>query len=131
MGTRFKASEEFGGVPAHKDAILASKGDDTISDVSNDSAYPFRWPENVRGRVIATPFAREWAGRADELRARAESYGAPFGMLLDRALEPPMDLNWAGESAGLVDEILPAAEIVRRTVAEAERLLRNVAGLLA
>jgi hypothetical protein len=40
-------------------------------------------------------------------------------------------LNWAGESSGLVREILPAAEVVRRTVAEAEDLLRNVAGVLS
>jgi NAD(P)H-dependent flavin oxidoreductase YrpB (nitropropane dioxygenase family) len=130
MGTRFKASEEFAGNPAHKAAIIASNGGNTISDLSNDGAYPFRWPENVRGRVVATPISEEWAGRVDDLRAKAESYGSPRGIFSDPSLEPPVDLNWAGESAGLVDELLPAAEIVRRTVAEAERLLRRVAAVL-
>ena len=40
-------------------------------------------------------------------------------------LEPRVDLNWAGESAGLVHEVLPAAEIVRSTAEEAEALLRR------
>lgn len=131
MGTRFKASEEFAGNPAHKAAIISSDGGDTISDLSNDGAYPFRWPENVRGRVVATPFGRHWAGRVEELRARAESYDSPRGIFSDATLDPPLDLNWAGESSGLVEEVLPAAEIVRRTVAEAEQLLRKVSAVLA
>ncbi len=131
MGTRFKASEEFAGNPAHKSAITASDGGNTIADLSNDGAYPFRWPDNVRGRVLATPFAEHWNGRVEELRARAESYGSQRGIFVDATLDPPLDLNWAGESSGLVEEVLPAAEIVRRTAAEAEKLLRGVAGLLA
>jgi NAD(P)H-dependent flavin oxidoreductase YrpB (nitropropane dioxygenase family) len=35
---------------------------------------------------------------------------------------------WAGQGAGLVHEILPAAEIVRRTVADAEAVLAGLAG---
>jgi nitronate monooxygenase len=130
MGTRFKASEEFAGSPAHKAAIVASDGGNTIADLANDGAYPFRWPANVVGRVVATPFSAHWAGRVDELRARAEGYGNPRAIFTDTALEPPLDLNWAGESAGLVEQVLPAAEIIRRTVAEAEQFLRNVATVL-
>ena len=44
--------------------------------------------------------------------------------------EPDTLLNWAGESAGLVHEVLPAATIVERTVAQAETLLRNLAAVL-
>ena len=130
MGTRFKASAEFAGNPAHKAAIVQSDGGDTIADLANDGAMPFRWPSNVVGRVLRTPFAEEWAGRADELRTKAASYGDPRGIYQDPELDPPLDLNWAGESSALVTEILPAGEIVRQTVAEAERLLRSVARLL-
>jgi len=35
---------------------------------------------------------------------------------------------WAGQSAGLVRDVLPAAEIVRRTVAEACVTLERLAG---
>jgi enoyl-[acyl-carrier protein] reductase II len=43
------------------------------------------------------------------------------------------DVEWgkveAGQSAGLVDDILPAAEIMRRLVAEAEEARRRLAAL--
>ena len=35
-------------------------------------------------------------------------------------------LPFAGQSVGLIDEVLPAAEIVRRVVAEAEAALERV-----
>ncbi len=130
MGTRFKASQEFVGDPEHKLAIVASDGQDTSADLANDAAYPFTWPPNVRGRLLRTPFTDRWEGRADELRATAAAYPEPFGILRDTALDPPVNLNWAGESAALVDKVLPAAEIVRRTVAEAEALLRRASAVL-
>ena len=43
------------------------------------------------------------------------------------------DTEWgkveAGQSAGLVDEILPAAEVFRRLVAEVEQARRRLASL--
>jgi enoyl-[acyl-carrier protein] reductase II len=43
------------------------------------------------------------------------------------------DIEWgkveAGQSAGLVDEILPAAEVMRRLVAEAEAARKRLASL--
>ena len=38
---------------------------------------------------------------------------------------------WAGQSVGLVHEVLPAAEIVRRTLAEAEATLAALAAIAA
>jgi hypothetical protein len=45
--------------------------------------------------------------------------------------DPTTQINWAGESAGLVDRVRPAAEIVRTVVADAEEHLRSTARLLA
>jgi enoyl-[acyl-carrier protein] reductase II len=43
------------------------------------------------------------------------------------------DVEWgkveAGQSAGLVDEMLPAAEVMRRLVAEAEQARRRLSSL--
>ena len=33
---------------------------------------------------------------------------------------------WTGQSAGLVDEVLPAGDVVRQIVAEAEEILRSL-----
>ena len=102
----------------------------TSADPATDGAYPFTWPSNVVGRVVQSPFTRHWQGRAAELRELAASYSEDYAILGDRSLDPPADLNWAGESAGLIDAVLPAAEIVRRTVNEAEALLRSAASRL-
>jgi hypothetical protein len=44
--------------------------------------------------------------------------------------DPATEINWAGESAGLVDRVRPAADIVRTIVADAERRLRTAASLV-
>ena len=41
--------------------------------------------------------------------------------------DPDYGLMWIGQSAGLIDEVLPAAEVVRRIVAEAEAALASAA----
>jgi hypothetical protein len=39
-------------------------------------------------------------------------------------------INWAGESAGLVGAVQPAAEIVAELMADAERCLRTASDLI-
>jgi hypothetical protein len=40
--------------------------------------------------------------------------------------EPEQQLNWAGEISGIIAEVLPAAEVVTRTVAEATQLIEKL-----
>lgn len=136
MGTRFKATPEFGGphtghLDAQRDAIVSNDGDHTIGAVTADVALGMRWPAGIISRVLANGFTEEWHGREDALRAEVAAQAEPFGWTSSHNNRPENMLNWAGESSGLVHEILPAAEVVRRTVAEAEALLRNVGGVLA
>jgi NADH:quinone reductase (non-electrogenic) len=39
--------------------------------------------------------------------------------------DPDYGLMWIGQSAGLLDSIFPAGEVVRRIVDEAEEILRS------
>jgi NAD(P)H-dependent flavin oxidoreductase YrpB (nitropropane dioxygenase family) len=130
MGTRFKATEEFAGSPTQKQAIAASTGDNTTDGPVFDAAYPFEWPSGVVGRAMRNKFSEEWGGREGELRAKVASM-PPFALVGELARSPETEINWAGESSGLVAEILPAAEVVRRTVAQAEELLSRLAGVLS
>ena len=130
IGTRFKATVEFGGHPLHKQAIVASDGSNTIYDEVVDLARGGLWPNGVTGRVIRSPFTDEWDGRDAELEAAVRSFERPQQFMAQYENRPEMQLNWAGESSGLVDEVLPAAEVVRRTVAHAEALLARLAGAL-
>lgn len=135
MGTRFKATPEFGGPgTAHLDlqqnAIVANDGDHTVWDAITDIAIGMTWPEGVAGRVLANRFTGEWLGRAEALRAEVAAGEHPWSWSSTHTSAPGTMLNWAGESAGLVHELLPAAEVVRRTVDEAETLLREASRVL-
>jgi nitronate monooxygenase len=136
MGTRFKATPEYGGprtghLDAQRHAIVSNDGDHTVGATTADIALGMRWPAGIISRVLANQFTQEWHGREDALRAEVAAQTEPFGWTSAHNNRPENMLNWAGESSGLIHEILPAAEVVRRTVAEAEALLRNVSDILA
>jgi nitronate monooxygenase len=128
MGTRFKATVEFAEDVALKDEIVASNGDNTVFEAINDIAFGLVWPDGVLGRAFRSRFTDEWAGRDDELRDKVASMPR-WGFVTELA-EAGTTINWAGESSALVDAVIPAAEIVTRTVDEAERLLASASRLV-
>ncbi|MFN0148250.1 MAG: NAD(P)H-dependent flavin oxidoreductase [Dehalococcoidia bacterium] len=130
MGTRFKATFEFAGTQAQKDAIVQSDGGDTAADLLLDIPAPFTWPGNVIGRAMRNRFTAEWRGRDEELRALVASR-PPAAFLQELASDPATALNWAGEASGLVDGVLPAAEVVRRTADTAAALLLRVSRMVS
>jgi nitronate monooxygenase len=131
MGTRFKATLEFGGEEFHKQAIVGSDGSNTTYNEIVDLARGGRWPNGVTGRVIRNSFVAEWEDKPEELQTIVRSFEKPWAFMAQYENDPEKQLNWAGEASGLVHEILPAAEVVRRTVEEAEGLLARVAGVVA
>ena len=130
IGTRFKASVEYGCADIYKDVIAASDGDNTLGGTLLDVPFPWTWPANVVGRGIRNAFTAEWEGREDELKAAVAAL-PPFGFLQGLWADPEQSINWAGESSGLVGSVLPAAEILRSVVREAEEILRRVPSILA
>ena len=125
MGTRFKATPEFAGSPTQKAAIAASDGENTAAAEVFDAPYPIEWPAGVVGRAMRSKFYQEWNGREAEVRKRAAEM-PPFALVGELSRSPDTEINWAGESSGLIGEILPAAEVVARTVREAEALLARL-----
>lgn len=122
LGTRFLATDEAPVEPAYKDAIVASEGDDTIMTTLSDSLSGRDWP-GAWVRLRRTPFVLHWLGREPELRRRRKEVFAQ----LDELEKSNADdgLMWIGQSAGLIDSIKPAAEVVREIVADAEEILRS------
>ncbi len=128
MGTRFLATPEAPIADAWRGRIVDSDESTTIRTASFDRAFAMPWP-GAEVRAIRNAFLSEWAERPDDAAAHA----GELAMRLTGALAggdfdtfPPM----AGQSCGLVHEVLPAAEVVRRTVAEAEAALRRLARLV-
>ena len=122
LGTRFIATLEASVHDNYKRAVIDA-------DVDGSTLV-------ARGRLPIRQLKNAFSAKFDA----AERAGAPQAELdalfqsssLKRAaLEG--DVEWgkveAGQSAGLVDEILPAAEVVRRLVAELEEARQRLAGL--
>jgi nitronate monooxygenase len=118
LGTAFLATPEaveIGG--AHKDAIVASDGGDTVFTRAYDIASGLPWPSGIGERVRRDAFTDAWSEREAELQARAGE------------IEPPSPFLY-GQSAGFVDAVRPAAEVVRRISEGAERVLTERPGQL-
>jgi len=120
LGTRFLATLESPAEPAYKEAIVASDGTDTIVTTLSDSLSGRDWP-GAWVRLRRTPFVNKWLGREPELRRRRSQAWEELEELERSNADD--GLMWIGQSAGLIDEIKPAAEIVREIVAEAEACL--------
>ena len=117
LGTRFIATPEASVHENYKRAVLAADVEDTC--LVGPAALPVRQLKNA--------FTRKF-----ESASSSEREALFQGTSLKKAaLEG--DVEWgkveAGQSAGLVDEILPAAEVMKRLVRELEEARRRLASL--
>ena len=117
IGTRFLATPEASGRGHSKDVILNALGSQTVASKFFDDVLGLRWP-GALVRSIRNPLLDRWAQRqqdwalaADQIRPSLEAAIAAGDFVL------------AGESAGLIHDIVPAGELVARIAREAEELL--------
>jgi len=117
MGTRFLATPEARGRGHSKDVILNALGSQTAASSFYDEVLGQVWPGAIV-RTITHPLIEQWAERQEEWTDAAQQ--------LRPSLEAAVaagDLVLAGESAGLVHDIVPAGELVGRIVHQAKELL--------
>lgn len=130
LGTRFLASEEAPISQAWKQAILEADSEDVV-EVEVWSAISPPLAGNYEGilRAIRTPFIEEWQQRREEAVKEA---GRLRGEVMEAISQDRFGelLPLAGHTSGLIHEILPAGEILRRLVAEAQEALEGSAKLL-
>jgi NAD(P)H-dependent flavin oxidoreductase YrpB (nitropropane dioxygenase family) len=117
IGTRFLATPEANGRGHSKDVILNALGSQTMTSKFFDDVLGIRWP-GALVRSIRNPLLDRWAQRqqdwalaADQIRPSLEAAIAAGDFVL------------AGESAGMIHDIVPAGELVERIAREAEALL--------
>jgi nitronate monooxygenase len=132
MGTRFVVTTESGAPPTYKDAIVRADGDGTVLT----DAFRTGWPDAVAdSRVLRSAFERNASlpdgATVATVRIGPTTLDVPRFGFVPPAADAEGDIEampmYAGESAGLVDAIEPAAEIVTRTVSQADDLLRTAA----
>src|SRR3712207_440529 len=130
VGTRFLASQEASADVTWKRAILETESEDVVRlevfkeilPSTSDRAY-----ETVP-RVMRTPFVEEWQRRPEEARREAGRLRAEI-MSAVQQRKPHELMPFTGQTAGLIHEMLPAAEIVRTMVTEAEQALERASTL--
>ena len=136
MGTRFVASEETPAHPEYQRRLIEAHETDTF----HSSLFDIGWPDAPH-RVLRNATVDTWIaagrpapgtrpGEGDVVARRSDgtelvrysSISPRSGMTGDI-----LDLSlWAGQGVGLVHEVLPAGEIVRRVTAQAEALLAGL-----
>jgi len=129
LGTRFLATPEAPLPESFKRAICASDGHDTllteIPDIAAGRVFPGAYLRVRRNRFI-----EEWIGREGELRRHRTEVAAR----VSRAREVgDVDAGalLLGQTAGLIDQIEPAGQIVERLVREAEDHLARCAAAVS
>jgi enoyl-[acyl-carrier protein] reductase II len=127
IGTRFIATPEARAVAGYKDTLLALPEDGTV--VSR--AYTGK-----TCRVVRTSWTQHFEEHPDELKkfpeqviaamqAGVSHLGAPDGFEVDVTRE----FMPCGQGVGAIDSLVPAGELVRRIVAEADAIIDRLAAV--
>ena len=127
MGTRFIASQEAHAGQMYRDVIVEATDEDTVRTRSY-SGKPMRVKKNA--------WVDDWEKRPQDIQpfpqqamlsSRSGAMGGIGGQI--EGLDPDRSAFAMGQSAGGVHDVLPAGEIVKRIIAEAEAAIDRVATL--
>jgi enoyl-[acyl-carrier protein] reductase II len=126
LGTRFIATPEANAVPGYKDALLRTAEDGTV--ISRGwTGKPLRgvrneWTQYVEEHPeVLRPFP-------EQIMVAARNNALHMGAGPDaEGVDPNKECYPSGQGVGAIDELEPAGDIVRRIVAEAEKVLADLA----
>ena len=125
VGSRFVASEESLLSAAARGLVARAGGDDTVRTRVYDVARGLSWPKEFTGRVLRNELVDRWHGREDELAEQLPQLRDAFARAL-AGDDFRMATVHIGEGVGLIGDVLPAADIVRGLVDEADRAFARV-----
>lgn len=128
VGSRLWASAEANVGPRMHAAALAANGDDTIRTQVMDLARRLDWPSRYTARVLNNAYTARWHGREQELIAVAEEEAQKYRKAWAEG-DPERSNTFVGEAVGLIDGIVPAGDLVRGMVSEAEACLKRFASV--
>lgn len=129
IGTRFLASSEVGISPEWQAAIIEAASEDAVKLTFAQHAFPTPTAGgyDTVPRALRTAFVDEWNARSAEAESAADLLRAQIRMASASGIAHRL-VPLTGQSAGLIHEILPAAEIIRRIVAEADATIQGLTG---
>lgn len=137
LGTRFVASEEVWLHPAYKQRIVEAKAEDTVLNELYDVWWPDAPHRTLRNKTLAeweaagSPPAGERPGEGTSIGKKSMSTGEVIEWPRYAVGTAPPDFDgdieyaplWAGESVDVINDVLPAGEIIRRLARDAEAAL--------
>jgi enoyl-[acyl-carrier protein] reductase II len=128
MGTRFIATPEARAVPGYKDALIRTAEDGTVIS----RAY-----SGKTMRVVRNSYTDWWEQHPEELKKFPEQMGRSvsdgalhLGGGSEDDVDPDKECYPAGQGVGAIDGLVPAGELVRQIVAEAESVLDRLGTLV-
>ena len=141
LGTRFIATPEANAHASYKQKVVDSTEEDTV----RTTLFGYGWP-NAPHRTLRTPFVDQWlseeARGSEQRRDEPEIGETTFGgqrlsvrrfMCFPPGADATGDIEsmslLAGQSAGLVNGIKPAAAVVEEIVETAGRIIEQLAAL--
>lgn len=129
VGTRFIASPEARAVPGYKEKLIATAEDGTIVT---------RGYTGKTCRVVRNEYTTYWEEHPDELEKfpmqvmKSMNDGANhLGGDENTPVDPEREFMPAGQGVGAISDLIPAGDLVRRFVAEAEESLDRIQSLRA
>jgi nitronate monooxygenase len=131
LGTRFYASIECDAEEEAKQRICDAPGGSTNRSVVFDLSRSILWPAPFTLRSLTNDHVRRWTGHEVELIQNMTAVSAEYAAA-KAARNFDIAGVFAGEAAGLIQDIPSAAEIVDRITGEAEQILsgrRNSAAM--
>lgn len=123
VGTRFLATPEAPVHQAFKQLIVESDGTDTVVSDLADIMIGTDWPGAVE-RIARNRIVERWLGRTNELRRRRDEV-LPRMRQARKSGELDEAIIYFGQSAALIDEIVPAGQVVADMIRDAERIIRD------
>ena len=97
--------------------------DDTVLTTTFDLALKMEWPDGIAIRALRNRFSDRWHGREEELRGWSTEESDRYRT--EGFFSSEDGVVAAGQGVGLVNEIEPAGEIVRRLVREVAVILHE------
>lgn len=127
VGTGFLATHECVEVSDdYKRLIVASDGEDTVFTRAYDIVSGAPWPKGIGERVRRNAFTDEWQNRDDEVLKKRQQIAAE----LAKSPGPDRAAVLYGQSAGAIQAIRSAGDVLRQISGDAERILRARAATL-
>ena len=122
LGTRFLATTEMNVAEAWKQRIVAADALDAVKVANSDRVMPpFNRPGGpAEPRALSTPLIEQLRHNPEWIDPAVMGARLRESLLAGGGHEY---LPFTGQSAGLITDVRPAAEIVERVVAEAEAAL--------